>query len=281
MNSFNRERNVNKNFKNIFKFILLTVIGLALILPFVYNYICKNRVYDDIEQKITKEVLQANVHIVRCTTSEGITNYSTGFGGGVFQKEDNKFYVLTAYHVVESIDNSVLRVIRYEDLSYTELNKQSSEHISLEGYYLQLPMATIEYYNKSYDLAILSFYTDENVGTLKIAEEPSQYNDRIISISQPANERDTIITYGRVTSKEPKTVTFEDGSKTDYIIRHSAYGAAGSSGSIVLNENLKIAGINIGGGRDRFENFRYSYAMPSEQIKSFLKEWGKYVQTKF
>lgn len=265
-----------KKSKNVIKLLALAMIGLVFTVPFVYDYVCRNRVYDEFASKITKDILLANVHIVKCVTDKDTVSYSVGFGGGVFQKEENKYYVLTAYHALESLDNSVLRVIRYEDLSYSELCMQSKEYISLKEYYFQLPVATVEYYNEEYDLAILSFHTDENVGVLKIAEQPSQYKDRIISISKPANERDTIITYGRITSKEPKTITFQDGSKTDYIIRHSAYEAEGSSGSVVLNENYEMAGINIGGGKDIFENFRYGYAIPSEQIKLFLKEWIKH-----
>lgn len=264
-----------KRMKIVWIIVMLIAIGSIFASPFAYNYICKNRVYDDIAQKITGDILSANVHIINCKTDGNSTSYSAGFGGVVFQKEDNKYYVLTAYHAVESLDNSTLRVIRQGDLTYVEYNEKFTKHIPLGEYYSQLPEATVEDYNELYDLAILSFCSEKNVGMLKIAEHSPQYKDRIISISQPADEKDTIITYGRITSKEPKTITFSDGSRTDNVVKHSAYETGGSSGSAVLNENCEIAGINIGGGSDKFGNFRYGFVIPSEQIKLLLLEWGK------
>lgn len=244
-------------------FILFLVIGFLISYSFIYDYLCKTRVYNDLSQKISDEVLAANLQIVQCKKEGNSVSYSAGFGAVVFQKVDNRYYVLTAYHAVNSLENTILRVLDYN----------AKVSFPIKEFYERLPIATVEYYDEKYDLAILSFQTEENIRVLKIADSSPKYKERIVCISKPYSERSTLITYGKITSKKPVSVIFDDGSKTNCIIKHSAYEDSGSSGSVVLNENCEIAGITIGGGKDIFRNFKYGYAMPSEQINIFLSEW--------
>jgi len=243
--------------------VLFLAMGLLTAYSFIYDYLCKTRVYDDISQKISDEVLSANLKIVECKAEGDSVSYSAGFGAVVFQKVDNRYYVLTAYHAVNSLENTILRVLDYN----------SKVHFPIKEFYERLPVATVEYYDEKYDLAILSFQSEENISVLKVANSSPDYKERIVCISKPYSERSTLITYGKVISKKPVEVIFNDGSKTNFIIKHSAYVDAGSSGSAVLNENCEIAGITIGGGKDIFRNFKSGYAMPSEQINIFLSEW--------
>jgi S1-C subfamily serine protease len=243
--------------------VLFFVMVLLIAYSFIYDYLCKTRVYSDISQKISDEVLSANLQIVQCKTEGDSVRYSAGFGAVVFQKVDNRYYVLTAYHAVNSLENTILRVLNYN----------AKVHFPLKEYYERLPVATVEYYDEKYDLAILSFQSGENISVLKIADSSPNYKERIVCISKPYSERSTLITYGKVISKKPVEVIFDDGSKTNCIIKHSAYADSGSSGSVVLNEICEIAGITIGGGKDIFRNFKSGYAMPSEQINIFLSEW--------
>ncbi len=58
------------------------------------------------------------------------------------------------------------------------------------------------------------------------------------------------------------------------IIKHTAMISAGSSGSALINEDLEIVGINLGGGENIFRRFINGMAMPSNRIHAFLDEWG-------
>jgi S1-C subfamily serine protease len=260
--------------KKIIGIITVFLVMVSLVAySFIYDYLCKTRVYSEISQKISDEVLSANLRIVQCTTEGDSVRYSAGFGAVIFQNDDNRYYALTAYHAVNSLENAVLRVIQYTELSHADYNTTQKRFVPSKEYYERFSLATVEYYDEKYDLAILSFQSEENISVLKLADTSPNYKDRIVSISKPYSERSTLITFGRVTTKKSMEAKFDDGSKTNGLIKHSAYIDSGSSGYVVLNENCEIAGINIGGGKDIFQNFRFGYAMPSEQINIFLSEW--------
>ena len=203
---------MNVKIKKIFGYIavLLLGIGLVFMFSFTYDYLCKTRVYSDIEEKISDEVLSANLKVVQCKTEGNAVSYSAGFGAVVFQKADGRYYALTAYHPVNSLENSVLRVSDYN----------SKAHFPLKEYYESLPAATLEYYAEEYDLAVLSFESEEDIGVLKIADTSPGYKDRIVCISKPSDERSVLITYGKVTSRKPSEVKFHDASKINGIIKH-------------------------------------------------------------
>lgn len=243
--------------------VLLLVTGALLAFSFTYDHLCRTRVYSDIAEKISDEVLSASLKIVQCVTEGNSVGYSTGFGAVVFKKAGGRYYALTAYHTVSSLENTVLRVADYN----------SKAQFPLREYYDSLPQATVEYFDEKYDLAILSFESEEEIGVLKIADASPDYKDRVVCISRPYDEKSVLITYGKVTTRKPTEVKFHDGSTTGNIIKHTAYVESGSSGSAVLNENCEIAGITIGGGKDIFRNFRSGYAVTCEQIKIFLSEW--------
>ena len=55
-------------------------------------------------------------------------------------------------------------------------------------------------------------------------------------------------------------------------MKHNAYIDEGSSGSVVLNHNMDVVGINIGGGTNIYNKFVYGAMVPSELILEFLVE---------
>lgn len=57
------------------------------------------------------------------------------------------------------------------------------------------------------------------------------------------------------------------------IIEHTSVLSEGSSGSALLNENLEIVGINLGGSENIFRQYISGMAMPSNLILDFLEEW--------
>lgn len=265
---------INKHIKN---FLLCTVLTITCMYIFssIYSYSCKNRSYPDIADNISKDILSANVNIIRQTHEKETTSYSGGFSGVIFKKIENKYYLLTAYHAIESLENSDLIILTYNDQTYNEYSSTNSRYIGLNNYYKQFPRAKVEYYNEKYDLAILSFKSNKKLTALTVSDKSIHYGDKIVVISNPYSEERNLTTYGKIISRKP--VKFGDAAgKTQHkYIKHSAYENSGSSGSVMLNQYMEIAGINLGGATDIFGNFRYGLAMPNNRILDFIDEWDK------
>ena len=138
-------------------------------------------------------------------------------------------------------------------------------------YYSQFPEATLEYYDEAYDLAVLSFKSENAYVALPISQKSPDYKEQIGTMSNPYNQSRNFITTGYIISKKP--ISFGDDLTTgEYeVIKHSAKIAMGSSGSVLLNRDLEIIGINLGGGETIFGQFQHGLAMPSDKILDFLE----------
>ncbi len=280
------KKNYNKLYIGILLgFIAITAAVVTIVLfiyPTVYENDCKTRVYADLESKLDYNVMNANICIVQCkkTSLGGNTEeytYSEGASGVIYEKKDNKYYALTAYHVVAGLDSVQFIVQPYGAESYEDSKKASLREISLIDYYNTFPKGNVEYYDKDSDLAIVSFKSDKDLGVLKLSAENLQKGDKIAVISNPEGIRFSK-TYGNITSDVIIDFDAAGSSDTNKIQCHSAYIAPGSSGSVVLNENMEIAGINIGGGTDFKGRFKYGAMVPCQQMRYFLGEAKKVVK---
>lgn len=265
---------MNKKGIRIISIATICIITSLVMYPFLYSYYCKHRVYPEIRGKISDEILSANIEIIQQTQKGESTGYSTGFGGVIFKRTENKYYVLTAYHALNPLNNSKFIALAYNEPNYREYILTNAKYIGVSGYYENFPFANVEYYDEKYDLAILSFESDANFNILDISDVPPQYGDKVVVISSPYREGRNMITYGKVTSRSP--IKFNDNAENmEYkMIKHSAYINKGSSGSVVMNKNLEIVGINLGGGANIFGNFGYGMAMPSDKINNFITQWN-------
>lgn len=190
----------------------------------------------------------------------------------IFDKKQSRYYALTAYHVVEDVGSSTSYIVQpYGAAPYSQ-SGQGGKHLSLEEYYSQFPVAKIEYSDEKNDLAIISFSTVQELGILPIAERDALSSEHIAVISNPDGKR-FVHSFGSVVSNDPIAFSAEDGKSTNTAIQHNAYTAHGSSGSAVLNENMEIVGINIGGGTDFMGRYRYSAMIPCRQVRLFLDNW--------
>lgn len=140
-------------------------------------------------------------------------------------------------------------------------------------------VAEVVYSDKEYDLAVIRFSGRNSLGILNIALNAPSYKDEVAIISSLWNEGRNVNTYGTITSKKPVKFGDEDGENQRLVIRTSAYDNFGSSGSVLLNKQSEIAGIVLGGGRDIFDNFRYSLVMPANEINDFITNWYSSVIT--
>ena len=93
-------------------------------------------------------------------------------------------------------------------------------------------------------------------------------------MSNPFGKRN-VVTAGRIGSHKIWHYKDEIGTFDYTIINHSAVTSQGSSGSALLNEDMEIVGINLGGNENFFRQFISGMAIPNEQIQEFLKEWHK------
>jgi serine protease Do len=235
------------------------------------------------QTKATDSIYNANNNIIveqtDYTDDEGTYHpftYSWGFDGVVFKQENDRYYILTVYHALDDLsDDMQLVVIGFDDLTYgeyTEKNNVDFSAVSPLDYYSDFPRAVVEYYDKSNDLAILSFESTKEINLAQFSGSPIEVGEEVYCISSPeGNERD-LLSEGRILATD-KDEKFDDGSDISGVFLHSCYIDHGSSGSAVYNKSDQIVGINVGGATGIFGRFKYGMAVPSEKINSFLAEW--------
>lgn len=250
--------------------------------PPIYENQCRTRVYEDLESKLSDyDVMSANICIVQCRktllgndTEE--YSYSEGASGVIYDKRGGRYYALTAYHVIAEMNDVQFIVQPYGSSSYDDTNKNSPKKITLIEYYNKFPKGKVEYYNKELDLAIVSFKTSKELGILGISSNNVQNGDRVAVISNPEGVRFSK-TYGNITSNVVTDFKVKNGEEINKIQCHSAYVAPGSSGSAVLNENMEIVGINIGGALNFNGKFKYGAMVPCDRVRFFVGESKKYI----
>ena len=244
--------------------------------PTLLEYRCKIRNFDDFEGQITSDIMNSNIVIVEHEEkieSEGVVHstYGVGASGVIFKQDKNVYYALTAYHVVKNYPNAEYFIIPYGAPTYSEYRKQSDVYVPNEEYYGQFEKAEVVSADEKYDLAVIAFESEEPLNTLSIEKENPVYKEKLAVISNPMGERFGT-TYGIIKSKEYYTFESDDELVATKAFKHNAYIDSGSSGSAVLNKNMNIIGINIGGGTNVFNKFVYGAMVPCELIWDFLAE---------
>lgn len=273
-NDYVIKRNIIIVFTAVF---LIFISSYLFIFPLLYENDCKTRVYRDFEEKLTTEVLSSNICIIRTTSQiSGDTEYFTfsqGASGVIFQKQNNILYAFTAYHVVADSSSAEFAVLPYGAVPYSE----SSGNMSISEYYRRFPAAKIEYTDLASDIAIISFPAGieySRLGPLPISDAAPEKNMRIAVISNPEGHR-YVQSYGTVLSDFPVEFITDDPLSGNMVYQHSAYIAPGSSGSVAVNEKMEIVGINLGGGTDFMDRFRYGAMVSCERLKEIVEEWQK------
>lgn len=256
--------------------LLVTVIAVLFVVPEIHDRQCRTRYNEELDRYIDSSVLSANICVVKYeeTSNGNVTNfsYSLGASGVIYEKKQDTYYALTAYHVVaDAKENTRFLIQPYGTLPYSQSGEGGS-HLSLEEYYRQFPSAKVEYCDESCDLAVISFSTSKDLGVLDIAESNAKKDTEIAVISNPEGQR-FIRSFGSIISDIPIMFSGNDSQSTNTAIQHDAYVAPGSSGSAVLSFNsgkAEIVGINIGGGTNFMGKFQYGAMIPCHQIKYFL-----------
>jgi S1-C subfamily serine protease len=262
-------KNKKRNLNIILAILGTTVIAIAVVYVALLYYDINSEDSNFIEA-VNNQAISANVLLVVKTEN----GYSSGHSGVIFKSEDNKYYALTAFHAIGHDATEVL-VLRHDQLVYNAY-VENNEIVGIIDYYEQFPKAVIEYYDEAYDLAVLSFVSDLDFTVLPIANQPPEYNDSVAAIGNPWENRNyrnaTIVTTGRVTSRNPVPFGDKAGKNQHNVIRHSARMDEGNSGGALVNQSMEIVGVNLGGGENIFGWFVFGMAMPSDKILEFLSE---------
>ncbi|VEU80570.1 S1 family peptidase [Haploplasma axanthum] len=239
---------------------------------------CSNQhtyINEELKSKITESnIIQSTVLIVKEqkeTSNDSATSitYSYGFSGGIIKKEENKYYILTAFHPIEQLTDENLIVLLWNEPRYNDLPSEQKKGIS--RYYASKSKAKIEYTDIKYDLAIISFESGKELPILEISDTEAMFGDDISSISNPKDRDRNYLSFGKITSKI--AVPFgDDKDNIQYnVIEHNSYINEGSSGSILINNDLKVVGINLG-GTTRRDKFIKAKAMPLDRIIEFINK---------
>jgi S1-C subfamily serine protease len=254
------------------------ILLISFFLPSIKSFL--NQVTNsELIERVDKHALSANIKIVQLKyKSDGnssSTSVSAGANGVIFHREDSKYYVLTAQHVIAELDNvdkTQIIVMGYDDLDYKDSQGKGGQLQGIADYYKGFPETAVEYSNDKYDLAVISFISEKDYAVLPVSDEIPEFGDTVVSMSNPYGKRN-IISAGKINSRKPGP--FGDGAgKMQYpIITHTSVISEGSSGSALLNENLEIAGINLGGSENIFRQYISGMAIPCNLVHDFLEEY--------
>ena len=204
--------------------------------------------------------------------------YSAGASGVVFEKDNDTYYAMTAYHVVKESRANNFIVATALTPTYDEYKKEKgiTGHIPQKEYYDAMPLASVEYENEQSDLAIISFRSSEELDAAEVAKENPKEGDKIVAVGNPSDiEGHFIQTYGKILSEKEEEFRTNDGQLPSRVLKHSAYESPGSSGGAVFSKEMELAGINAGGGVDFLGRFRYGVMIPADQIQRCIADWRK------
>lgn len=254
--------------------LVITVFAVLFVSPEVYEEQCKNRVFSDFESTLSGQKISANICIVQDkVVKDGNTenhSFSLGASGAVIGRNDGRYYAITACHVINDAaahNNVALYIIPCGSPSYSQ---EKEKYSGLIEYYQSFPSAKIEYYDKNFDLAVVSFVSSRTLDILPISKDELSKDLQIAVISNPEGRR-FIRSYGTVTSEKTISFSADDQLGNTPVICHNAYIAPGSSGSAAINIKGEIVGINIGGGTDFLGRYKYSAMVSCRDIREFLK----------
>lgn len=210
---------------------------------------------------------------VRACVKIQVENYNQGFwgeresvtsqgSGVIFSKnDDGRYYVLTNNHVVAKISNYAYQEIRLYDCFGNLYEQKDSGILRIDS-------------SEADDLAIISFYGNEKaeLKALALATKVPVIGDTVVAVGSPAGQFNTV-TVGRITDKRKVELTVgNNASKVNYpVLCHSANIHHGSSGGMLLNEDLLIVGINYAGASDeKTGEYVESYAIPVDKVRAFV-----------
>ena len=237
----------------------LLYISLVFVLSGCNNFIIPHEAMIETEtlNYISTVVINSNLK-VNTSTYEYIFGMKKegpikGSGSGVVIKKETVnyntyYYLLTNYHVIM-------------------LSDKYQHEYRVEDIYSNVAIAEVVAKDKKYDLAILKFQSSQNIEAMELANEDPNIGQLVFSIGNPSGKQN-IITAGKILS-------LQNIDKVEYqVIVHEAVIKNGSSGSMLINEEYKIVGLNTWGFTEdkNSDDYVKGGATPVMMIKQFLTE---------
>ena len=212
--------------------------------------------YSNITEEELNHVTKANI-LVRNINYNNIFLFSSKWissgSGTIFHETDDYYYAITNHHVIEKARDYEKQTIEVYDHNHNKYN----------AFFYDGSLSP------SLDLAIIVFAKDsEELTVLPIHYGLSGYGAGVIVISNPLDKRN-IITTGKVRRYEQVDIRNDRGNLKKYnfmSIVHTAVTKKGSSGSMLLNHDLKLIGINFAG------TYTESFAIPGDVVVEWLTE---------
>jgi len=241
--------------KKVFSIIVLIVLSTMLASCNYLGFFKNDSINTDTLNHISTVVINSNLKVKTETYQViGVPGPYQGSGSGVIIKKDKEgyYYILTNSHVIHFSDK-FNHVYTVEDI----YNNSSS--------------ATLVAKSSVYDLAILKFQSTIDMEVMSLAQTNPSVGELVFSIGSPSGKHN-IITAGNI-------IDFQNIDNVEYkVIIHDALIHNGSSGSMLINEDYEIVGLNTWGfvGENEYvitsEDYVIGGATPVNSIKDFLKD---------
>ncbi len=190
-------------------------------------------------------------------TKKNISN-STG-SGVIYAEESGYYYCLTNNHVVAkgSKTNADIGIIDYQ----------------LETYEAELVASDADY-----DLAVVKFKKNlaEPLAKIELGTADLAVGETVIAIGSPGGQMNAV-TFGEMLVMESVSIDPDAANLSNVtfpVIRHDAHMDNGSSGGVLLNTSLKIAGINFAAASGEDGEFVFGYAVPAAKVSEFLAKYN-------
>ncbi len=221
------------NKKNIVSYIMVLFIGALIMYAVVYFF------PTSITENVTK--LEKDVTVTDTGIADAVEKvydsvvivstykdnvYSASGTGFVYQKEDNKYYILTNHHVIDG-GNKV--TVTFTDGKVLETKVVGSDQYA--------------------DIAVLSLETKEDVKIAPIGKsESTRVGDTAFAVGAPLDSAYSwTVTRGIVSGKDRMVeVSLDKSSQNDYVMKVLQTDAAinsGNSGGPLCNSNGEVIGI--------------------------------------
>lgn len=194
----------------------------------------------------------------------GGTSFESIGSGVIIGSNNNYYYCLTNNHVI-------YKPYKYQYQTYKIIDCYGDEY---EGLVLDN--------DNNYDLALVAFSkinsngkTNNSLKEIKFSKLMPKKNDTIISFGNPNKVMNTI-SYGKyldMVKFNPSQATKDKSNVNFDVITHSSIIEDGSSGSMLLDSNLRLVGINFASKVDENNNYLYSYAIPLTKVVEYIKNY--------
>ena len=218
--------------------------------------------YTKWSRQIAEQTLTSVVKIRKHEWKEG--SYDDAIGSGVIiYTQGNMAYALTNHHVAATSHTDWY-------VSYTVTDGYDGEHT----------LTSVAYEDENYDLALMRFALTTTASPTEVKEQLTatalalnnvSTNAAVAHVSNP-DGRHNATTFGKALRYETVSITGEAaGEGVDFpVLVHNAFSMNGSSGGLILNQEMQLVGIEFACGYSQENEFVEGYAIPVEKVREFL-----------